>query len=266
MAIGESTPIQCVILDFCEQGLFLQIKQPLSVGLKRGKTAKIYFSSHTGTTKEYFQIDAQIARVSDDGIGVSFENISESMFSALKESTNVGSIAAYSKNPKFYLTSSNQERFKNAFRDFLLTNLPLLMNQFFDNVEDEVEKKPDYAKNFNDVNAHANLFAVLSLNKVNLTAGFCQAVTADLDFTGEKNESNALSNIQDKSLSLVEKDAFEDWLHFSTLIRKVNASFKNKLYQLELKLSYVTCFPRYLIRNPISPEQLCECFRSEIGK
>lgn len=266
MAIGDSTPIQCVILDFCEQGLFLQIKQPLSVGLKKGKSAKIYFSSHTGTTKEYFQIDAQIARVSDDGIGVSFENISDSMFSALKESTNIGSIAAYSKNPKLYLTSTNQEHFKKAFKDFLNNNIPLLMNEFFGNAEDELEKKPEFAENFKDISAHANLYSLLMLNKVNLTVGFCQAVTADLDFTGEKIESNPSSNQQGSNLSLVEKETFEDWLSFSTLIRKVNANFKNQLYQLELKLSYVTCFPRYLIRNPIAPEQLCETFRSEITK
>lgn len=264
MSVGESTPIQCIILDFCEQGLFLQIKQPVAVGLKKGKSAKIYFSSHTGTTKEYFQIDAQIARVSDDGIGVSFENISESMFSALRESTNVGSIAAYSKNPKFYLTSSNQERFKNAFKDFLLTNLPLLMAEFFSTIEEELEKKPKFAETFKDVAAQANLSSVLSLNKVSLTAGFCQAMIADLDFTGEKGKSDESSNPKDNDLSLVEKDAFEDWLNFSTLVRKINATFKYKLYQLELKLSYVTCFPRYLIRNPINPELLCEKFRKEI--
>lgn len=267
MAIGESSPIQCVILDFCEQGLFLQIKQALAIGLKKGKTAKIYFSSHTGATKEYFQIDAQIARVADDGIGVSFDNISESMFSALKESTNIGSIAAYSKNPKFYLTSSNQERFKHAFKDFLNTNLPLLMNEFFADVDNELEKKPDFvAANFKDVSAHANLSSLLALNKVNLSIGFCQSVVANIDFTGEKKESKSTSELKESNLSLVEKDAFEDWLNFSTLIRKVNAYFKNQLYQLELKLSYVTCFPRYLIRNPIDPEELCECFRSEIAK
>ena len=261
MAIGESTPIQCVILDFCEQGLFLQLKQPASVGLKKGKSAKIYFSSHTGTTKEYFQVDSQIARVADDGIGVAFDNISDTMFNALKESTSVGSIAAYSKSPKFYLTSSNQERFKNAFRDLLNIYLPQLMNEFFEDAEVELEKKPEFAENFSDISAQANLASVMRLNKDSLIAGFCRAATANLDFTGDKSE---LKEPEEHNLSLVEKDAFDDWLNFSTLIRKVNAHFKNQLYQLELKLSYVTCFPRYLIKNPIDPERLCEHFRNQI--
>ena len=266
MSIGESTPIQCVILDFCEQGLFLQIKQPVSFGLKKGNTAKIYFSSQTGASKEYFQIDSQIARVADDGIGVMFDNISDSMFSALKESTNIGSIAAYSKSPKFYLTSSNQEQFRRAFTDLLNTGLPVLMREFFEDVEDELEKKPDAYHSFKDVTALDNLAALLRLNKVNLITGFCQLVSQDLSFTGEKNSRGIAAKMQENNLSLVEKEAFEDWLNYSTLIRKVNATFKDQLYQLELKLSYVTCFPRYLIRNPIDPEQLCDCFRSEIGK
>lgn len=265
MAIGESTPIQCVILDFCEQGLFLQLKQPTSVGLKKGKNVKIYFSSQTGTEKEYFQIDAQIARTADDGIGVVFENISDSMFNALKESTNVGSIAGFFKSPKYYLTSSNHELFKNAFNDLLNEKLPELMNEFFNDAEDELDKKPEYAENFKDVAAQANLIAYFRMNKTPLNAGFCQAVIADLAFTGEKNELKPASSKAVNDLTLIEKEAFEDTLNFSTLIRKVNTLFKTQLYQLELKLSYVTCFPRYLIRNPIDPERLCECFRNRIA-
>ncbi len=131
MAIGDKTSIQCVILDFCEQGLFLQLKQPAVVGLQKGKSVKIYFSAQTESTKEYFQIDAQVARLADDGIGVVFDNISESMFTALTQSTSVGSIAAYSNNPRFFLTSSNQEIFKDAFRNMLINSLPVFMREFF---------------------------------------------------------------------------------------------------------------------------------------
>ena len=80
-----------------------------------------------------------------------------------------------------------------------------------------------------------------------------------------KEDAQEGLNDPGSNLSLVEKEVFEDWLNYSTLIRKANAQFKNQLYQLELKLSYVTCFPRYLIKNPIAPERLCECFRKEIA-
>jgi diguanylate cyclase (GGDEF)-like protein len=265
MTLGEITPIQCVILDFCEQGLFLQLKQPSSIGFQKNKNAKIYFSARTESGKEYFQIDAQVARVSEDGIGVAFDNISDSMFNALKESTNVGSIAASSDNPKFFLTSSNQARFKYAFKDMLNNKLPVLMREFFEDAEDELEKPPAFAENFKDVAAQANLISVLRMNKDSLIAGFCRAVTAEIDFTGDKDEQKGKTDALGTNLSLVDKDTFEDWLNFSTLIRKINAQYKNQLYQLELKISYVTCFPRYLIKNPIDPGHLCEHFRIEIA-
>ncbi|WP_411727674.1 DUF1631 family protein [Methyloglobulus sp.] len=265
LAIGETASIQCAILDFCEQGLFLKLKQPSAIGLQKGKNAKIYFSAHTGLGKEYFQIDAQVARVADDGIGVAFDNISDPMFNALTKPTNVGSIAAYSKDPRFFLTSSNQEKFKNAFKDMLNKNLPVFMREFFEDAEDVFEKNPEYAENFKDVAAQSNLISVLRLNKDSLIADFCRAVTAEVDFTGNKDEQTNGSDNPNSTLTLVEKEAFEDWLNFSTLVRKINTQYKSQLYQLELKLSYVTCFPRYLIKNPIDPERLCECFRKEVA-
>jgi hypothetical protein len=265
MSIGETTPIQCVILDFCEQGLFLQLKQPTPIGVQKGKIAKIYFSSQTDSGKEYFQIDSQVMRVADNGIGVAFDNISVSMFNALTKSANAGLIAAYSKNPKFYLTSSNQERFKDAFRDMLDKNLPVFMREFFEDAEDVFEKKPEYAENFKDIAAQTNLVSVLRMNKDSFIADFCHAVTAEIDFTGNKDERKKGVDTPHSTLTLVEKEAFEDWLNFSTLVRKINTQYKSQLYQLELKLSYVTCFPRYLIKNPIDPERLCECFRKEVA-
>lgn len=265
MAIGDKSTIQCVILDFCEQGLFLHLKDPSIIGLQKGKNTKIYFSADTGAGKEYFQIDAQIARVVDDGIGVLFDNISESMFKALTQSTNVGSIAAYSSNPRFFLTSTNQDKFREAFKILINNSLPKLMNEFFDDAQDELEKTPDYAENFKDVAAQSNLMTVLRMNKAALIASYARAINADLDFTGFKEDNPEGFNDPSSNLSLVEKEVFEDWLNYSTLIRKANAQFKNQLYQLELKLSYVTCFPRYLIKNPVAPERLCECFRKEIA-
>jgi diguanylate cyclase (GGDEF)-like protein len=260
----ETNSIQCVILDFCEQGLFLKLNQPSVIGLQENKNTKIYFSATTDSGKEYFQIDAQIARVANDGIGVSFENITDSMYNALVHTTNAGSIAAYSPKPRFFLTSSNQEKFKTTFKEMLVKNLPLLMRDFFKYAEDELEKNPEYAENFQDIAAQTNLISILRMNKDPLISGFCNALTKEIAFTGDKNDPTKANTPPNSGLSIVEKEAFEDWLNFSTLTRKINTQYKNQLYQLELKLSYVTCFPRYLIKNPISPEKLCDCFRDTV--
>lgn len=265
LAIGDSTSIQCIILDFCEQGLFLQLKNPSLIGLQKGNSTKIYFSAQTETEKEYFQIDGQIARIAEDGVGVVFDNISESMFNALKHSTNIGSISAHSSNPKFFLTSSNHDRFKKSLQDILSQHLPKLMAEFFEDVQDELEKPPSFAENFQDVVAQGNLLSVLRMSKDKLIADYCQTVVKNIDFTVSTAEKPSALNVSGKTLSLVEKHAFEESLSFSTLVRKLNTQYKKQLYQLELKLSYVTCFPRYLINNPIDPEHLCSVFRKEIA-
>ncbi len=266
LAVGDKTSIQCVIVDFCEQGLFLQLQSPSAIGLEKNKTAKIYFSATTDYGREFFQIDAQIARVADDGIGIVFENISETMYQALIQTTDMGSIAAYSRNPSFFLTSSNQDRFKIAFRDMLQANLPALMQGFFKIAEDELEKNSEFVENFKDVTALNNVMSALRINKDSLIAEFCRTMATNFDFTSDKNNQiKSTDSVTGANLSLVEKNEFEDWLNFSSAIRKINAQYKHELYQLELKLSYVTCFPRYLINNPIDPEHLCECFRDKIA-
>ena len=264
LTIEDTTSIPCVILDFCEQGLYLKLKQPSRIGFQKSHSAKIYFCAQTESAKEYFQIDAQIARITEEGVGVAFDNISGSMFKALAESTSTGSISANSNNPRFFLYSSSQERFKASFKDMLNKHLPALMGEFFDDAEDELEKPPSFAENFRDVSAQSNLTSVLRMNKASLTAQYCRAVIDEVQFTGYRKEQQNVG-IELNNLSLVEKDAFEDSLNFSTLVRKINTQFKNQLYQLEVKLCYVTCFPRYLIKNPIDPEHLCVSFRQEIA-
>jgi diguanylate cyclase (GGDEF)-like protein len=264
MTVEDTTSIECVIVDFCPQGLFLQLKQPSAIGFQKNKNAKIYFSAQTQSGKEFFQIDSQIARVADGGVGVSFDNISESMFSALTHSTNTGSIAAHSNNPKFFLTSSNQDRFKATFKEMLNRHLPTLLREFFDDAEDELDKPSEFAGNFRDVAAQSNLMSVMRMNKAALITQYCQALMAEIEFTGDK-KSQKSGGLDLNNLSLIEKDAFEDSLNFSTLVRKTNAQYKNQLYQLDLKLCYITCFPRYLIKNPIDPEHLCDHFRKEIA-
>lgn len=265
MAIGEHAATQCAILDFCEQGLFLRLNPSSAVALQKDKNAKIYFSASTGkSAKEFFQINAQVVRVTEDGIGVAFDNISESMYDALMKTAHTGPIAAYSKNPSVFLTSSSQAQFKDAFREMLNKKMPVLMRKFFDYAEDELEKTPEHVENFRDVAAQANLISILRMNKEPLGTGFCRAVTTDIDFTGDTDERKE-GDTYGSNLSLVEKNVFEDWLDFSSVIKKINAQYKNQLSQLEVKLSYVTCFPRYLIKNPIRPEQLCNHFRNEIA-
>jgi diguanylate cyclase (GGDEF)-like protein len=265
LAIGEMPPLQCCISDFSEQGMFLRLNQPTDTSLQKNKIAKIYFSTRTDAGKEYFQIDAKVVRVTNDGLGVAFENISDSMFRALQETTGGGGvITGYSKNPKFTFSSSTHDSFKDALITLLNRRLPELIGEFFNEAENELEKPTEYAENFKDIAAQSNIISVLRMNKAALIKKYCDAVTHDIDFTAEKNQ-HSVDEPSRGNLSLIEKEAFENLLTFSSVVRKINAQYKQQLYQLELKLSYVTCFPRFLIRNPIDPERLCECFSETIG-
>ena len=266
LSVGEITAIQCQITDFSEQGMFLKFKTPSAVPLQKNKIARIYFSAMVGSVKDYFQIDSHIARVVSEGIGITFENLSNSMYHALIQTAKAGgAISGFSKNPKLTISTWGQGRFINAFTALLNNFLPIMLEDFFKSAEDALEKPPEFAENFKDVIAQGNLVSILRMNKDSLIKKYCTAVSSDLDFASDKYEHRKASLKSGSDLSLIEKDEFETLLNYSAVVRKINALFKNQLYQLELKLSYVVCFPRFLINNPISAEHLCDYFRDEIA-
>ena len=263
--VVEATSTQCTILDFSDQGLYLQLKQPSAVGFRKGSAAKVYFSAAIASIKEYFQIDTLVDHVAEDGIGVAFDSISAPMLEALKHPANIGSVTAYFNNPKLCLTSSNHGHFHIAFKYVLNKSLITLMGHFFNDAEDELEKPFKHARNFKDVAAHGNLAFALRLNRDKLIANFCRAATSDLAITGDTREQIARLDASAFDLSLLEKADHEGNSTFSTLLGTTNAQYKSQLRQLELKLSYVACFPRYLIKNPITPDVLCEHFRKVVA-
>jgi diguanylate cyclase (GGDEF)-like protein len=267
LSVGDTPVIECQIIDFSHQGMFLKFKTPANSPIHKNKIARLYFSAIIDSSKDYYQIDAQVARVVDEGVGITFENLSDSMYRALIQTAKEGgALSGFSKNPRFTFSSWGHHRFTGAFTELLNNFLPLMIGDFFNAAEDALEKPPEFAENFKDIVAQGNVMSVLRMNKNSLLKKYCAAIISDIDFTSDKFEQKKASlNISNANLSLIEKDEFETLLNYSAVVRKINAEFKNQLYQLELKLSYVTCFPRFLINNPISPERLCDCFRNEIA-
>ena len=260
-----STSTQCTVLDFNENGLSLQLIKPSETGFRKGSNVKVYFYAVVESKKEYFKIDTQVDRVVEGGIGLAFDNISESMFNALKHPSNIGSITAHSNNPRLCLTSTNHGHFNLAFKYMLNKKLVSLMEHFFNDAEDELEKPFKHARDFKDVTAHGNLAFALRLNRNKLIAEYCRLASADIAVTGDSGRQTAGLDASAYDLSLLEKADYDGDATFSALVTAINAQYKSQLRQLELKLSYVAGFPRHLIKNPIPPDVLCEHFREAIA-
>jgi diguanylate cyclase (GGDEF)-like protein len=266
LMIDDSSAVECVIHDFCFGGLLLVLKQPKTViPSLQDKKIKVHFSVSREYGGEEFQIDAKVKRVNSDSIGVAFENISASAFNALEKEAYLQLGVISSDRRSISPNKSNQKKFLTALGKMLEEHLPPLPAKFFERVDRDLSEALENAKIFKDKTARDDLLTKLKFDREAIVGKFCSSIIVESNrISGTKPKEKAASVIDAKTLSLVDKNDFEDWLNISSIIRKLASRYEHNNNQLEQKLSIVLGLPRNAVNNPISPANLCESFREAI--
>ncbi|MGR9037902.1 MAG: DUF1631 family protein, partial [Gammaproteobacteria bacterium] len=262
LVFDDSITLQCNILDFCRQGLFLEIKQSspdLFPFLHKKGQVLFFVTSDQG--REYVQVDVTVMRVCSNGVGVSFEKISDAVFQGLTQKAKSQAISESAVNIR-----SNRERLKTAVAELVKDRLPLLMGHFFNRVFDDLEQAAAKAEGlragelFLDASRELALLQETIINEINHT------VLNKTDFSAKSDAASFSSNDNGQTLSLVDINDFEDWLNVSASVKKVESHYSERLHQMELKLSYITGIQRTELVNPLCPANLYDAFRAAIGK
>lgn len=266
-SMGESITLQCNILDFCTQGLFLEIRKSYTdLTLLLHKKIKVLLSLNSGQGRDYTQIEAKVIRVCSNGIGVATEKISESLFRALlkkatsqvKPETSSGQVRAVS--------AVNKERFKLSLKELLRETLPLLMDGFFNSVCNDLELAAERAIDLSEKTVFLEATRRLRFHQVSIAKDYCRSVVNEMDFVRKLPPENTMAATDAYPLTLIEKEEFEDSLTLSSSIKRVASNFSDQLNQIELKLSYVSGIPRQDINNPVSPDKLFSSFKENVSQ
>ncbi len=266
LQISESMSIPCVIQDFCSGGLFLGFKQSLTeLSFSAHSIIKINFSISPEHGWEDFQLDAEVRHVSSNGIGVAVNNMPASAFNALKNEANSGS-----KNIVFDRRSSssdklNQDNFKKEVKKMLDEQLPQLFAQFFDRFGDELMQSYEHSTDFKDRSTLDDLITTIKLNRESMMSEFCNSILIEVDHISDSRQKKDGETILDgRTLALIEKEDFEDWLNLSAVIRKLTNQYKHRIHQIEEKLSHVFGISTHAINNSMTPGVFCDTFREII--
>ena len=266
LIVSESMSVPCTIQDFCSGGFFLSFKQnALDLDLAKIKQVKIHFSLSPEQGWQEFQLDAEIMHVSASGIGVAVENMPVSAFNALKNEANNGFKAVSFDRRSSASDKVNQDSCKKAIIKILDEQLPLLLTHFFDNFADELRNTKGLSADFRDISALEDVITTIKMNRETITSEFCSSILAEVNHISElKNKKEPEPDGDGKTLALVEKDDFEDWLNLSSVIRKLTKLHESRGVQIERKLSHVFGSPTHAIKSPISPGVICDNFRETI--
>ena len=266
LIIEESKSVQCVIQDFCSGGLFLGFKQSIAeISFPDHKNIKIQFSISPEHGGKDFQLEAKTMHISQDGIGVAVENMPVPAFNALKKEANTGA-----KTDSFDKRSSssdklNQDNFKKVIKKMLDDQLPQLLAQFFECLWEDVKKAKEHSADFMGRSPINELFTTLQPSRESIISEFCSSILFEVDHIFDSShKKDAETATGGRTLALIEKEDFQDWLNLSSIIRKLKNYYENPINQLVGKMSHVFGIPTNVINNPICPAILCDNFREII--
>jgi len=266
-------PFKCEIQDFCEGGLLLKPDSASTLISKlkdlSNQKAQVIFNARNKTEIQRFKLNLVIARVSDRGIGATFEDnppdplILEALFSFLNTTK-------YDNNKTYSFHSNSNEdstNINNRCIDIVRNSFGQIINEFHNNVEHELSKAAVNAPN--DIAGNSLMDAIIDLkkNRANLEKLFHSSIPkeftqnpkqASITDEGIKNESSH------GDLRLLDPSEFEDWLDVSEMVNHTRSFFKDELSELTNKFIAVTNVSADDSPTPIEPDFICEQFRDGI--
>jgi diguanylate cyclase (GGDEF)-like protein len=263
LVIEAATPLPCIILDFCTEGFFLGFKE-LNPTITLNKEIKVQFSLGAEQYRQMFEIEAKVVHVTPTGLGVAVENMPVSALNALIKATDNDATIILQDQRRSSPNKLNLVNFKNLLKKTLDKELPLLLEDFFASVSEDVRIANDHTGYFSNQYELDDFITYLKSTQTSFISIYSVLVISQVDYITENNHKNDDIFNADMSLSLVEKDDFEDWLNMSEVIRKLTNHFEERTNQLIREINRIIGYSSSPINNPISPAVLCDCFRETL--
>ncbi len=267
LVADNSSFIQCVIRDFCSGGMFIEVKKGKGLhSLKQNQIIHVQFTTKLDQGEEKFSLEVQIMHIKSIGIGVAFEGNSEQAFKVLKKQiqNSLGLAGVERRN--------NPE--SQAKQDKLETDLSSLMKEAFSSIlakyyshiklklAEVIEKGGSYQEQLILTDAITNF----KINKKIIVESFCSVTDRDSSLLSSSPFDQIDETQAESSLSLVEKNDFEDWLNLSSIIRHLETLFEGELKSLQDKMGYILEVDSNILLNPLCPAKICDRFRDTLSE
>ena len=264
LLVIEGLPsLPCIILDFCTEGFFLGFKE-LNPDITLNKDIKVQFALGEEQFRQKFEISAKVVHVTPTGLGVAIENMPASTLNALTKVSDNDAKIILQDQRRSSPNQLNLVNFKNALKKTLSREVPNFLDGFFESISEVVQNANEHTAYFSNQFELDDFITSLKINQASFIKIYSSLLISQVDYITQHNHKNDDIFNADMSLSLVEKDDFEDWLNMSEVIRKLTNHFEDRINQLIRELNQVIGYTGSNINNPISPAVLCDCFRETI--
>lgn len=251
-----------VLLDYGKGGAFVSFKNTgkntpaIDLRSKLGHSLQIHF---TLEDKDH-SLNGIIAHVGDSGMGIRFSELDPVAFAALTDAARRAALKGVNETlaaaPKKSLDAKQiGQRCIPLVMDFFKGAIPDFLDAFCESLQVLIEQRDAR------VEQQEAMDAVVALrgNRETLIVGVIEAYRhgISLQFFGQDNSVSNLSDTEhagdSRSLSLVEKDEFEDWLQLKVATSRVELALREALTELEFRIEAGSVRPMVDNRNVFGP-------------
>jgi len=252
--VQGGTPHEVTVRDFCRGGMFLALSAP-ATGIGRGENITVRFSADDG---HLFTLSGQVARVTDHGIGLAFQTLDVAAYRYLLDHAEAVAGAAAAADVA-EIPSERRSLARAALRS-RVERLPSdLVDRFVQRAWRRLEESEELARN----NWRGLVEAQQSLKREQeqLTGRYHDILLTDYE-AGGRERDRRIGQVPDAEagLSLVDDDAFQDWLLVTALISRLEGHNEEALFELDRRMGAVFGHAVLGERNPLGPFMIVHGF------
>lgn len=229
MTTEDGDTLNCVIADFCLDGMFIKFMSESSIRQavfpdieERNLVIELSF---TGDQGQAYSINAEVVHHIQGACGLRFiKRYDQAVQSLVNLSVNTGLSADHSLSVQSILSECIQ---------YIHTIFGPLLEDFWGALEEELRSEAVKANNDQAANAYMALAEKVKQGQSRLQKSVMQAVDDPVAaFTSLLEKRKAMNG----RLSVIDKHEFEDWLVSRVLVMRCEADYQSLLMPLKLRL------------------------------
>ena len=229
MTVNEDLILNCIIADFCLDGMFIKFMSESAnrlIDLPDTDEANIRIElAFTGEKEKVYSVDAEIVHHVKDSCGLHFIQRYDQAVQSLINLSGSSSIPTDHDLPV--------KTILNECIRFIEKNFGELLGDFWAVLEEELRASALKSSNDQTANSIMALAEKIKQHHKNLQGAVMHAIDDPVEaFNLHLEKRKAMSD----RLSIIDKNEFEDWLVSRVLVMRCEADYQSLLMPLKLRL------------------------------
>ncbi|MFZ5722907.1 MAG: DUF1631 family protein [Pseudomonadota bacterium] len=254
----------CKMRDFCLGGALLSLEDPLRplppafALLERGAAVELRVTTRSPGFRNTYTFTGTVARRDRQTLGVSFANPDPTSLMALQSLASVSNaqqrLGARTDIRKVKFDEAAVRKAIAVMKEAVQARLRDLPKTLIADVQQPIQELAKQGATNDEQVRMLDTRATLRRYAGDIESGFLKGALKPLeDFSGWQAGATLPGNSNASKLSLIDKNAFEDWLAVKVMVSRAEADCKQALFELQIRFNEMFGAQMGVQNNPVGP-------------